>query len=131
MRVIDSSALIKYFVREDGWERVREIILEGVMTLDLAIKEVANALWKKVLRGDLKCEIAIKILKDLVEEKPFPIISQNEYLIKAFEISVKHNITIYDALFIALSTGKSQELVTSDAKQAEIARDLGLKTMLI
>ncbi|MEM2550417.1 MAG: type II toxin-antitoxin system VapC family toxin, partial [Nitrososphaerota archaeon] len=64
MRVIDSSTLIKYFTREDGWEKVREIILEGVITLDLAIKEVANALWRKVLRGDLKHETAIKILKD-------------------------------------------------------------------
>ncbi len=34
-------------------ERVRELILEGVITLDLAIKEVANALWRKVKRGDM------------------------------------------------------------------------------
>ena len=42
MKVIDSSALVKYFAREEGWERVRELILEGVITLDLAIKEVVT-----------------------------------------------------------------------------------------
>ncbi|MEM1582787.1 MAG: type II toxin-antitoxin system VapC family toxin [Candidatus Bathyarchaeia archaeon] len=131
MRVIDSSTLIKYFTREDGWEKVREIILEGVITLDLAIKEVANALWRKVLRGDLKHETAIKILKDLVEEKPLLIINQDKYLINAFEISAKHGITIYDALFVALSKERSQELVTSDTKQAKIARELGLKAILV
>jgi predicted nucleic acid-binding protein len=39
VRVIDSSALIKYFTREEGWEKVREILLDGVATLDLAVKE--------------------------------------------------------------------------------------------
>lgn len=131
MRVIDSSTLIKYFTREDGWEKARKIILEGVATLDLAIKEVANALWKKVLRGELKHETAIRILKDLVEEKPLPIINQNKYLIDAFEISAKYGITIYDALFIALSKERNQELVTSDTKQAKVAEELGLKTILI
>jgi hypothetical protein len=42
VRVIDSSALVKYFAREEDWERVRELILEGVITLDLAIKEVVT-----------------------------------------------------------------------------------------
>ena len=51
MKVIDSSALIKYFSCEEGWERVREVMLEGVVTLDLAIKELLNALWKKVRRA--------------------------------------------------------------------------------
>ncbi|MDI9620004.1 MAG: type II toxin-antitoxin system VapC family toxin [Candidatus Nezhaarchaeota archaeon] len=131
MRVIDSSTLIKYFAREDGWEKARKIILEGVITLDLAIKEVANALLKKVLRGDLSCEAAMGILKDMVEEKPIPIVNQDKYLVNAFEISAKHGLTIYDALFIALSKDRSQELVTSDAKQAKTAGKLGLKAILV
>ena len=44
MRVIDSSALIKYFTREEGWEKVREILLNGAITLDLAVKELGSAL---------------------------------------------------------------------------------------
>lgn len=51
MRVIDSSTLIKYLSREVGWERAREVILEGVITLDLAIKEVVSALWRRVFKG--------------------------------------------------------------------------------
>jgi len=42
VRVIDSSTLVKYFLREAGWEKSREIILEDVLTLDLAIKEVMS-----------------------------------------------------------------------------------------
>jgi predicted nucleic acid-binding protein len=51
VKAVDSSALIKYFTREDGWERFRELILEGVITLDMAVKEFANALWRRILRG--------------------------------------------------------------------------------
>lgn len=50
MKVIDSSSLAKFFSREEGWNRVKEVILEGIVTLDLGIKEVVNALWKKVLK---------------------------------------------------------------------------------
>jgi len=34
VRVIDSSTLVKYFSHEAGWEKAREIILEGALTLD-------------------------------------------------------------------------------------------------
>nr|WP_252973015.1 hypothetical protein [Saccharolobus solfataricus] len=47
MRVIDSSSLVKFFSKEKGWEKVVEIISEGVMTLDLSIKEVATPCGKR------------------------------------------------------------------------------------
>jgi predicted nucleic acid-binding protein len=90
VKVIDSSTLVKYLSREAGWEKTREIILEGVITLDLAIKEIINALWKKVSRNEMSFELALKIVKDLVEGKPFPIESQEQYLVEAFEISIKN-----------------------------------------
>ena len=56
MRIIDSSSLAKFFCREEGWDSVEELILEGVVSLDLSVKEVANALWKKALNGEIKAE---------------------------------------------------------------------------
>ena len=41
-----------------------------------------------------------------------------KYLGKAFETAIATNLTIYDALYIV----SSGNLVTSDVKQAEIAR---------
>lgn len=130
MKVIDSSTLVKYLSREAGWEKTREIILEGVITLDLAIKEIINALWKKVSRNEMSFELALKIVKDLVEGKPFPIESQEQYLVEAFEISIKNKITIYDALFITFAKKRGLELITSDMKQADVARELGIKVVV-
>jgi predicted nucleic acid-binding protein len=131
VRIIDSSSLVKFFSKEKGWEKVAQIISEGVITLDLSIKEVANALWKKVLKGDLNEDIAIKILSDLLKREAMIIVNQDEYLIEAFKIANKNKITIYDSLFIALAKSKNLELVTSDIKQYEIAKNEGVNTLLI
>jgi predicted nucleic acid-binding protein len=131
VRVIDSSSLVKFFSKEEGWEKVAQIIFEGVITLDLSIKEVANALWKKILKGDLNEDIAIKILYDLLKREAMIIVNQDEYLIEAFKIANRNKITIYDSLFIALAKSKNLELVTSDIKQYEIAKKEGVNALLI
>jgi predicted nucleic acid-binding protein len=43
-RVIDSSTLAKFLLKESGWERVKGILTGKPYTLDLAVKEVANAI---------------------------------------------------------------------------------------
>lgn len=131
MRVIDSSSLIKYFVREDGWRHVRELMLEGVISLDMAVKEVANALWRRILQGEMSYEIALKIVRDLAVNRVIPLESEDKYVEKAIEIGVKSKITVYDALFIALAKELSLELITSDKKQAEAAIGNGVKTILM
>jgi len=131
VRVIDSSSLVKYFSREENWELVKQYILEGIITIDLAIKELGNALWKKVLRGELPLEVAKAILEDLAENKVLKLVDQGKYLVKAFEIAVNHKITVYDALFVAVAFKENLELITSDSKQREVAEEYGIKTIYI
>ncbi|EOD42635.1 PIN domain containing protein [Candidatus Nanobsidianus stetteri] len=108
-----------------------QIIEEGVITLDLSIKEVANALWKKILMEEMKEDIATKILYDLLKGEAIIIVNQDEYLIEAFKIANRNKITIYDSLFIALAKSKNLELVTSDKKQYEIAKNEGVNAILV
>lgn len=131
MRVIDSSSLVKFFSREEGWKDVEKVLLEGVVSLDLSVKEVANALWKRVLRGEMGFDDAAKIIADLPEAEVIKVADQNRYLSKAFKIAVKNKVTVYDALFIALAKELNVELVTSDAKQAEIAEGEEVSTRVI
>ncbi|BDR92497.1 type II toxin-antitoxin system VapC family toxin [Vulcanisaeta souniana] len=130
MRVIDSSALIKYFTRETGWERVRDLMLDGVMTVDLAIKEVANALWRKIIRGEVDYNIVLTIMRTLLEEA-IPIIDQRKYVIRALELAVKYRITVYDAIFIVLALEQNMELITSDDAQADVAGKVGVRVILV
>lgn len=129
MKVIDSSALIKYLTKEKNWQKIEEFIKEGCATLDLAIKETANALIKKTLKKEVDAETA----KEIIVRSPriVKIMPQKEQFPKAMEIATKHKITIYDALFIALASNTNQPLLTSDRKQAETSKQYGVTTILV
>ncbi len=127
MIAADSSVLIRYFSKEEGWEKAEKIIEQGVVTLEFAVKEVANALWKKVLRGEMAKEDAVKLILDLKSGEIIRLEDQGEYIEEAFNIAVRRGITIYDALFVSLAKSKRLELITSDEKQGEAAEDEGVK----
>ena len=121
----------KIFSKEEGWEKVDQIIEEGVINPDLSVKEVANALWKKILMGEMNEDFAIKILYDLLKREAIIIVNQDEYLIEAFKTANRNKITIYEFLFISLAKSINLELVTSDIKQYEIAKNEGVNAHLI
>ncbi len=130
MIVIDASTLAKYLLKEEGWLSVEEYLLEGVRSVDLVVKEVANAIWKhvvvhKMVSIDIGLEL-YKQLKKLVEENVIVLESQEKYLDKAVEIALNYGVTIYDSLYIAQAL-RYEELLTSDKRQAGIARKLGVK----
>jgi len=129
VKVIDSSALIKYIAKEENWEKVEEHLKEGCVTLDLAIKETANALVKKALKNEVTTETAKEIINYL--PKIVRITPQKEHFSKALEIAIKHKLVIYDALFIALSANTNTPLLTSDEKQAKTSKEYGVAVTLI
>jgi len=129
VKVIDSSALVKYVGKEENWEKVEEHLKEGCITLDLATKETANALVKKALKNEVTPETAKEIINYL--PKIVRITPQKEHFSKAFEIAIKHKLTIYDALFIALSVNTNMPLLTSDEKQAKASKEHGVAVTLM
>lgn len=129
MRVIDASALVKYFAREKGWKRVSELILDGVVSIELVMKEVANSLWRKVKQGEMEPDVALALIGKV--PKIVKIDSQSPLLTRAFKIALRYSITIYDALYIALAENKKYELITCDKKQAEIAKELNIGVLLV
>ncbi|MBI2184860.1 MAG: type II toxin-antitoxin system VapC family toxin [Thaumarchaeota archaeon] len=131
MKVIDSSSLAKYVNREENWTRVRDILGDGCVTLDLAVKEVGNSLWKRVVRRDLSADVALSAYSDFVRLKPFKMIGQEDLYVKSFEISARFSMPIYDALFVQLALRLGVKLVTSDKNQAEVSRKLGVDVLYL
>ena len=132
--VIDSSIIAKFILRESDWKRVRDIISRRPYTLELAVKEVANAIWRRAtLIKDIGSEKALILLSDLLELKKKVLIvePQDQYLTQALEIAIKEGITVYDALFIAQAIVKQATLVSSDRDQCQVAEKLGVRTLTI
>jgi len=127
----DSSLLVKFFSKEEGWGEAKKVIEQGVVSLDLAVKEVANALWKKVLRKELAESDAVSLILDLASGEVVKLYDQDRYLKEAFQMAVRHRITVYDALFISLAKMENLELATCDRKQALSAEKEGVNVKLI
>lgn len=103
-------------------------------SVDLVLKEVANAIRKQVhvfRRIDIDtAQVLYGQLKRLVEEGIIVIEDERLYLDKAVEISLKYGITVYDSLYLAqaLTCGG---ILTSDRGQAEVGRKLKTKVYFV
>jgi predicted nucleic acid-binding protein len=132
--VIDSSTIAKFLLKEEGWRKVKDIIIEKPYTLDLALKEVANAIWRRtILLGNMNIEKAFVLLDDLLKLKNTLLIveEQDLYLNQAFRIAIENKIPIYDTLFITQAISKQAVLITSDENQYKIAQKLNVKVLYI
>jgi predicted nucleic acid-binding protein len=121
-------------LKEGGWERVKGILAGRPYTLDLAVKEVANAIWRRVtLMGDVSLEKAPVILGDLLELKrvALRVEPQDPYLGQALRIAIENRVVVYDSLFIAQAIAKKAALTTSDERQGRVAERLNVKVEYI
>jgi predicted nucleic acid-binding protein len=131
--VIDASTLAKFILKEEGWEEVAEQLKAGTLSLDLVVKEVANAVWKRFRQGAVSREEAKSMLNALkeIQERAIKIEEELTYLDGAAEIAFDRDITIYDSLYIALAKEKGLKLLTADETQASVATAENVDTILL
>ena len=135
MIVIDASALAKFVLREENWERVYEVLSKETISVDHVVKEVANAIWKHYsIYKACSLDVAVKrfqLLRKIIDEELVSLESELKYLDKAFEIAIQNNIPLYDALYIAQAITHSTPLATSDKRQADIAEKIKVQVVYI
>ncbi len=122
MIVVDASVLVKVLLKEPGWEEVS--IDQNTATLDYALVEGMNAIWKAVKRGRATKDAGrnlITVLKLL--GAGMLIFEAKNFFERGLEIALEEDVTIYDALYIALAEALSAELHTADEKQYYAARN--------
>lgn len=117
--VVDSCVIAKWFVPEpDSYlaERVMtDTIAVGgrIISLDLVFVEVANVIWKKHRNKLITFAEAKGSLADLMQ-RPIQAESAARLLDQAFEIAVKYDRAVSDALFVALAQDLGVKGVTAD-----------------
>jgi len=134
--VADTSAFVKYVLHEDGWDRVAFYVrgMKPICSVDHAVKEVGNALWKHSVRKIIDSDTAIKLFQAflrLIETGVIILEPELKYVQQALEIALREGITLYDALYISQAERLRALMITCDRKQAEIATRLGVQTHLI
>jgi len=115
--IFDSSAIINLC-----GDRKTEKLLDG-WTLNLAIYELGNAVWKQVkIHEKITVEEANLVLDSLTEvfrrlRKP-----ETENSLETLKIAVKEGLTYYDASYISAAVENNLTLVTDDEKLYKIGK---------
>lgn len=121
MIVVDASAVIEVLLGTPAARRVAERLFAEGETLHaphLLDVEVAQVLRRYALADALGSERGGEALEDLAD---FPITRypHQPFLLRIWEL--RHNVTAYDAAYLALAEALAAPLVTRDAKLASAA----------
>ena len=124
--VIDTSALISFLLPDEvSNKRVKQVFsnfVEDHYTFYapyLLIYEVGNVLKTATLRN----RVSTKDAKDLFEKfLNFPITFSKVDCIKVLDLSIKHDISFYDASYLQLSIQKKADLLTTDKRLAKLLK---------
>ena len=118
MIVVDASALIEVLLNTADAPRLAERLFAEGETLHaphLLDVEVVQVLRRYSLAGLFGSERGVEALEDLAD---FPIARypHQPFLPRIWEL--RHNVTAYDAAYLALAEALAAPLVTRDAKLA-------------
>jgi predicted nucleic acid-binding protein len=126
--VLDPSVLIRAFVNGTDTPRVRTI-LAGLAqdppvqlhTVEFCLVECANVLWKYVRFQGMPTPYAQDSVKKMSALK-LAVYPAREFLPRALEIGIQHQLAIYDSIYIALAETLGYPFITGDNKQAMVAQ---------
>lgn len=123
--VLDASILIQLFATDLHTPHV-DILFNSVGDTitayipEFCLLERTNVLWKRVRFNNVSIETASQHIRDLLTLR-LVIMPAVGLLPRALEIGVKHQLAIYDSVYIALAEKMGHPLITDDGKQAKAA----------
>lgn len=120
MWVIDTSALVRMFVPDGPLHPLAEQAFnqartgaDVVMAPQLLLVEVANVLVRKSRRGELTPREVQEILNDVMA-LPVRYFGHEALLLPACGLAQEHQLSAYDALYLALAQQHGARLLTCD-----------------
>lgn len=116
--VFDASVVVKWFVEDPLADASVEALrtLRPAVAPDLMLVEVANALRRYVVAGNLGADAAredLSVTAEVVE-----LVDHNPLVEEAFALACQFNHSITDCFYAVLARRMSLPLVTADAKLA-------------
>lgn len=119
--VVDASVAVKLYLAEEGADRAYQLFqanayAETVLHVpELFFIEVTNIMWTATQRQRLSIESArnaIHLMHNLrLTRHPMSVL-----MVSAFDIAARHNISAYDAAYVALAQRLGLPMITADAR---------------
>lgn len=128
--IVDASVVVQLLVEEDHSDSTTALFagIESGNTLvvpEFGLMECANVLWKHVRFHGLDSEDATRQIQILValDVKVTPVTG---LMPRALNIGLKHQLAVYDSIYIALAERLNCPLITVDQRQSKAAHFEGV-----
>jgi predicted nucleic acid-binding protein len=113
--VVDASVVIKWALPEVLGEAALRLLAEWETFIapDFLFAETANAIRKRVRRGEISAEGGLRLIAeiDTVDIEP---VSCRDLTADAYEIAITYGRSVYDAMYVALAVQQKTRLITAD-----------------
>ncbi len=119
--VVDASVAVKWIILETGRESALDLLRrvvsgEVIMIAPRALmEEVASALSKRVRRKQLTATQARAAFRYFDWRRP-RLVEDPQLLVEALDLSLRHHLSLWDSLYVALAVRLRCNLVTADER---------------
>jgi predicted nucleic acid-binding protein len=119
--VVDASVAVKWLFEEHDSERAEALLTSAeenrlkLVAPTILAAEIANALWKRMRRGDMDRQKTLEAGERF--EEICPLLLPTEDLVqRALELAIDSRHPVYDCLYVALAEELPGDLVTADER---------------
>jgi predicted nucleic acid-binding protein len=134
--VLDASVAVRWFVDEPGSERAAELLARPIAWLAprLLVVEVAAALRRNVVAGNLRAEFAIQAVEALLQNARNGTLSfaDDDTLVSsalALALTTAHKLP--DCMYLTLAQREGAALATADGALARIATECRIDVLFV
>jgi predicted nucleic acid-binding protein len=129
LTVVDASAVVEALIGEARGRRVMDVLAAGSsLAPDILDCEALHAL-KGLERGGLLDEQRAELAVRRLVTAPIRRVSSRSLAQRAWEL--RHNASLYDAVYVALAQQQDVALLTADTGMADAAARAGVTVTLV
>lgn len=133
--VVDASVVVRWVVAEPGTEQAMALLRQSIQWLAprLMLTELASALRRKVVGGDLSTEVAFDALDAVTGQlgTTIELVTDEQVMPLALSLSLSLAHKVPDCVYLAVAEREGADLVTADRRLGEVARTRGVLTTLL
>lgn len=112
--VVDATVMIKWYLPELYTdESLRLLDTFNICTVDIAMSQVGNALWKRIRTGEVKPHEGKRIISSL-ERMPIRFVPMSVLAVAAMELAAISTRTFNESLYFVLALREHTKVVTAD-----------------
>lgn len=130
--VLDASAWLRLFLNDGpavpGLEKAAQDVEIGSASFiapELIVVEAGHALVRKVRRKQIRAADWPALWQDM-RRVPIDLLSADAHIDDALALAVRHNLSVYDAIYLAIAVHMGAKLFTADGALQTAARAAGV-----